>query len=121
MNVAVCDTKFGIKQLRNWIEQYCALYDMPISIQGFATYRQLEDWTSALDIAFVGFGGDTGFLAARGLHDRDRNCKIILIDDTEGYAVRSLRIHCIDFILRPVSFQRITRSMQLATGRRGAV
>jgi len=69
------------------------------------------------EAAFLGFGGSTGFLAARALRDRDRSCRVVLIDDTPEYAVQSLRIHCTDFILRPVSFSKVVQSMRLITGR----
>jgi hypothetical protein len=39
-----------------------------------------------------------------------------LIDDTPEYAIRGVRIHCTDFILRPVEFRHVVRSMRLATG-----
>ena len=40
--------------------------------------------------------------------------EIILVDDTQEYAVRGMRLHCTDFILRPVEFRHIVRSMNLA-------
>ena len=50
----------------------------------------------------------------RQLRERDSNCKIILVDDTQEFAVQGMRLHCTDFILRPVEFRHIVRSMNLA-------
>ena len=69
-----------------------------------------------VDIVFLGFGGSTGFYQARLLRERDRRCRIILVDDTPEYAVRCVRLHCTDFILRPVDFRRVVQSMRLALG-----
>ena len=55
-----------------------------------------------------------GELNARQLRERDPACKIILVDDTQEFAIRSMRLHCTDFILRPVEFRHIVRSMNLA-------
>ena len=68
------------------------------------------------DAAFVGFGGTTGFLQARMLRERDHNCRIVLVDDTQQFAVQGVRIHCTDLIIRPVEFRHVVRSMRLVTG-----
>ena len=56
---------------------------------------------------------EAGALLA-ALRERDPDCKIILVDDTQEFAVRGMRLHCTDFILRPVEFRHIVRSMNLA-------
>ena len=71
----------------------------------------------AIQIAYIGFGSSAGFLAARALRERDRACRIILIDDTTQYAIQGLHLHFADFILRPVEFRHVTRSMRLALER----
>ena len=50
----------------------------------------------------------------RRQRERDPACKIILVDDTQEFAIRGMRLHCTDFILRPVEFRHIVRSMNLA-------
>lgn len=71
----------------------------------------------AIQIAYIGFGSSTGFLAARALQERDRACRIILMDDTTQYAIQGLHLHFADFILRPVEFRHVARSMRLALER----
>ena len=58
-----------------------------------------------------------GFLAARTLRQVDKRCAIVLIDDTPQYAVQGVRLHFTDFIVRPVEFRHIVRSMHLILGR----
>ena len=83
----------------------------------FLCFKTFTSEISAVGwLAFVGFGGNTGFLQARVLRERDHGCRIILLDDTQQFAVQGVRIHCTDFILRPVEFRHIVRSMGLATG-----
>ena len=53
----------------------------------------------------------------RQLQERDRACRIILMDDTTQYAIQGLHLHFADFILRPVEFRHVARSMRLALER----
>ena len=50
------------------------------------------------------------------LRERDHNCRIVLVDDTQQFAVQGVRIHCTDLIIRPVEFRHVVRSMRLVTG-----
>ena len=59
------------------------------------------------DGAVVGYGDVRGFLCARRLRESDSACRVILLDDTEHYAIRGLRIHLSDFVLRPAEDQRL--------------
>ncbi len=117
MTVAVCEhSAEAAKWLRSCVEEYCALYHVPLALECFTTPEAFAQG-GRFEAAFLGFGGSTGFLAARALRDRDRSCRVVLIDDTSEYAVKSLRIHCTDFILRPVTFSKVVQSMRLLTGR----
>lgn len=117
MRIAVCEnTQAAVERLRGWIEQYCLLYQLSADVQCFLTAEAFSGCKGRFDMAFVGFGGNTGFLQARMLRERDHSCRIILLDDTQQFAVQGVRIHCTDFILRPVEFRHIVRSMGLATG-----
>ena len=57
--------------------------------------------------AVVGYGDAQGFLCARRVREEDGACRVILLDDTERYAIRGLRIHLSDFLLRPVTDARL--------------
>lgn len=117
MRIAVCEnSQAAVMQLRGWIAQYCSLYQIQASFQCFLSADAFAAWKEPFDIVFLGFGGSTGFYQARLLRERDQRCRIILVDDTQEFAVRCVRLHCTDFILRPVCFQRIVRSMRLALG-----
>jgi DNA-binding response OmpR family regulator len=56
--------------------------------------------------AVVGWGDVQGFLCARRLREEDSSCRVVLLDDTERYAIRSLRIHVADFLTRPLEEKR---------------
>ena len=115
VRVALCDNSVSsAEQIQNWIGRYCELYGYSVSFRTFLSPDSFSANKETFETVFCGFGGGTGFLAARALRERDRNCKIILIDDTPEYAIRSVRLHCTDFILRPVDFRKVVRSMQLA-------
>ena len=56
--------------------------------------------------AVIGFGDVQGFLCARKLREADSACRVILLDDTDRYAIRGLRIHLSDFLVRPLEEAR---------------
>ena len=115
MNIAVCENSTdAVGKMRNWIEQYCRLYRVPAALECFCSGDAFSARGKRFDIVYLCFGGSTGFYQARLLREQDRNCRIILVDDTQEYAVRCVRLHCTDFILRPVEFRHIVRSMNLA-------
>lgn len=115
MNIAVCETNpAAAKQMRIWIEQYCRLYQVPAVVTYFCSPDAFAAHKQVFDIVYLCAGGSAGFCQARQLRERDSHCKIILVDDTQEFAVQGMRLHCTDFILRPVQFRHIVRSMDLA-------
>ena len=69
-------------------------------------------------MVFLGFGGPVGLRVAQQLRSRDHRCRIILVDDTMEYARHGMRLHCTNFVLRPVEFRHIVQSMHLVFGGR---
>lgn len=115
MNIAVCETNpVAAEQMRVWIEQYCRLYHVPAVLKCFDSTVAFVAYEQAFDIVYLCMGGGAGFYQARQLRERDSHCKIILVDDTQEFAVQGMRLHCTDFILRPVQFRHIVRSMNQA-------
>ena len=119
MKLAVCTAQAEEQaRLCDWIEQYCRLRSLPAAVVRISTPQELSRQApGAIQIAYIGFGSSAGFLAARALQERDRACHIILIDDTTQYAIQGLHLHFADFILRPVEFRHVARSMRLALER----
>ena len=119
MRIAVCENSpESAERLRDWIQQFCILYQVPAVLECFSSPDGFAEEPEPFDIVYMGFGGSSGFSQARQLRDRDRECRIILVDDTPEFAIRGMRLHCVDFILRPVQFRNVVRSMGLALGRR---
>lgn len=115
MRIAICENSAAAAQkLCGWVEQYCRLYQVPAVLECFSSSAAFSDCGGQFAIAFLGTGGSAGFYQARQLRERDPACKIILMDDTQEFAIRGMRLHCTDFILRPVEFRHIVRSMNLA-------
>ncbi len=57
--------------------------------------------------AVIGWGDIRGFLCARRVSEEDRSCRVIMLDDTDRYAIRSLRIHLTDYLVRPLEEARL--------------
>ena len=115
MRIAICENSaLAAEQLRGWVEQFCVLYQVPAVLQSFLSADSFAAQREPFDIVYMGFGGSAGFVQARLLREQNRDCHIILIDDTTEYAVRGVRLHCTDYILRPVQFHNVVQSMRLA-------
>lgn len=72
MRIAICEnTLASAEQLRRWIEQYCACYQMTAVLHCFVSAEEFYAWRGSFDIVFLGFGGNAGFLQARLLRERD--------------------------------------------------
>ena len=119
MRLAVCAQQTEERRhMWEWIDHYCKVCSLPAAVICVDTPEQLLlQPAGTIQIAYIGFGSYKGFLAARSLRERDHACSIILIDDTPQYAIQGMHLHLADFILRPVEFRHIARSMQLAIGR----
>ena len=63
--------------------------------------------------AVVGYGDVQGFLCARRVREEDRDCRVILLDDTDRYAIRGLRIHLTDYLVRPLEEARFRAAAKL--------
>lgn len=115
MRLAVCGGARENEQVRGWIEQYCRTCRLPAEIACIRSPEELASRAApgVFQAAFIGFGDSAGFLAARALRDADRRCQIVLIDDTDRYAIQSLRIHAANFIVRPIQARHIAQSMEL--------
>ena len=117
MHLAVCgNCAQETEQICSWITQYCQASGCAVGLWPVRTPEQLRQ--ECVSAAFIGFDDTTAFLAARELRDRDRNCRIIIINDTSRYAIRCHRIHALYFIVRPLKTWHIVRSMELILGRR---
>ncbi len=62
--------------------------------------------------AVVGYGDVKGFLCARRIREEDGGCRVILLDDTDRYAIRGLRIHLTDYLVRPVEESRLRAAIR---------
>ncbi len=67
--------------------------------------------------AVVGYGDVKGFLCARRVREEDGMCRVILLDDTDHYAIRGLRIHLTDFLVRPLEERRFCAAMDHLFGK----
>lgn len=114
MRIAVCGNSSDDTQcLCGWIRRYCAARRLEAELYPFQSSGAF--WGAFAPGfyhgAFVGFGDAEGFLTARRLREQDHGCRIVLIDDTQRYAIQGFRLHISDFILRPVGAGQIARGM----------
>ena len=119
MRLAVCgNSQRETEQLCRWLEQVADLYSVQARCTPWRDFHPVvEAPAGTWQAAFIGLGGSKGFLAARTLRQVDKRCAIVLIDDTPQYAVQGVRLHFTDFIVRPVEFRHIVRSLHLIFGR----
>lgn len=117
MRIAVCDSHAATaEQICAWVRQYGSLYNLHMhEVRSFTDPETFRGYDKRFDVAFMGFGGSVGLMSAQQLRSRDKQCRVILVDDTKEHALHGMRLHCINFVLRPVEFRHIVQSMHLIT------
>lgn len=116
MRISVCGVSPAeTAQLCAWIEAYGndrGLGVLPCPLDSLDTF-----WNSFSPgdhpCVVLGQEDTAGFLAARRLREQDKACRILLICDTDRFALQSIRLHVTDFILRPVNPGRLARGLDL--------
>ena len=117
MRIGVCDrNEMAVRQLVGWITRYCESCAIEPEIGG---YINCDDMILAasiyrFDLFYISFDGPDGFLSARRVRDKEKTSKIILISDSAEYALMGMRLHVIDYIVKPVAFEDIARAMKRA-------
>ena len=114
MRIAVCGSD------ENEIERICSLLDAcaaavcrKITIEVFRSeesFRGIFRPGRFYGVA-VCYGDVRGFLFARSVREQDSDCRLILLDDTDRYAIRGLRIHIDDFLVRPIDNDRLRAAL----------
>ena len=101
------------RDLGNWITDYSRRRTVPMEL--FITGRREEFRRQFCPNRFRGIiiaaGGVEGFLEARRVRELDRHCRLVVIDDSERYAIQCYRIHAVDFLVRPLNESRFFRSL----------
>lgn len=104
------------EELGRWIDQFCRTDGVACDVFHLARPEELFRSDMDFHIAFIAHTGREGFLLARQLRDENRACRIVLVDDTDQFALAGIRLRLSDFIVRPVDLRKITRAMRLAMG-----
>jgi len=104
-------------QLSVWLKQYCGLYQISPSLMEFSKTEDLlaAARTNHMDVIFIGLSGPEGFLHARRIAEERPECSLVMIADTPEYAVKCMRLHFKDYIVRPVEFKSFVRAMKLSS------
>jgi DNA-binding response OmpR family regulator len=114
MQIAVCSSD------ENEIGRICSLLnECSVAVRRQATVKVFpsEDlfWDAFRPGCFYGvvvcYGDVKGFLLARRVREEDSDCRVVLLDDTDRYAIRGLRIHLNDFLIRPVSCDQLRATL----------
>ena len=115
MQIAVCCSDGAkLRRIALAVEAFSAETGRPAAIAAFPTEDALwrEFQPGRFCGAVVGYGDVKGFLCARRIRAEDKACRVILLDDTERYAIRGLRIHLSDFLLRPLEDERLRMAVR---------
>ena len=116
MRVAICEqNRVQRDQLCSWVWQICSLYGFEPELTAYETTQELLDALRLrrFDIVLLSADGPKGFLEVRQLRERDRQVRIVFLTDTNRYTVMGIRLHLSDYIVKPLDFQQISRSLKL--------
>lgn len=83
--------------------EVCPVYDLGSFWDGFGP--------GVYQGVLMGLGDTAGFLAARRIREQDSGCRLVILDDTPRFAIHCLRIHAVDFLVRPFENEQLQRSL----------
>lgn len=115
MRFAVCSSDENeIGRIRSLLADCSARLREEVTVEEF---RSEEDFWEAFrpggfGCVVVGYGDVRGFLLARRVREEDGSCRVIMLDDTDRYAIRGLRIHLSDYLVRPVEDTRLRAALE---------
>ena len=99
--------------LRDWIADYSKRRAVPVELVWASGQEEFRRKFSPGRFrgAVIACGGVAGFMEVRRAREQDRDCRLVVIDDSPQYAIHCHRLHVADFLIRPVSSARIFLSM----------
>ena len=115
MRFAVCSSDENeIKRIRSILGECSSRIPKEVTVEGFCSEEQFWDAfrPGGFGCVAVCFGDVRGFLLARRVREEDRSCRVIMLDDTDRYAIRGLRIHLSDYLLRPIEDFRLREAFE---------
>ena len=101
------------RNLREWIADYSRRREVPVEL---CAASRREEFRMRFQPNFfrgvlIAAGDIDGFLEARRVRELDRDCRLVMIDNTDRYAIQCYRLHAADFLIRPLSPAQVFRSM----------
>ncbi len=115
MQIAVCcSDEAELRRIALAVEALSAETGRSAAVAAFPTEGALwrEFRPGRFRGAVVGYGDVKGFLCARRIREEDKACRVVLLDDTERFAIRGLRIHLSGFLLRPLEEERLRTAVR---------
>jgi len=76
--------------------------------QGFLTDFRRRRY----DMAFLAVNNPLDLAVAHNAGQTDRACPLIFVSDTGDYAIEAFRLPAIDYILKPVTWERVDESAE---------
>lgn len=115
MRIAVCcPGAEEIHRIRTATEAWAARNRRSAELVPFRSDEAL--WRSfapgQFQAAFVGWGDTQGFLCARRLRETDGSCRVVLLDDTDSFAIRGIRIHLAFYLVRPFDDHQLRTAIE---------
>jgi DNA-binding LytR/AlgR family response regulator len=118
MNIAICyDKTSEYLALECHIQEYCNVLHLKHKICRFKSGAAFLDsfakgrfQIAFMDIYMDGTNAD-GLDAAREIHRRDENCKIIFTTSSKDFAIDGYELAAVHYIVKPVSYEKVREAL----------
>lgn len=111
----VDDEPLAIERLEILCNEYPAIEIVGTANDGVAALRLAQQLTPDLVFLDIGMPKMDGINAARALGLMDRKPAIILVTAYDNFAVEAFDLDVVDYVLKPVSGERLGRAISRAT------
>lgn len=89
-----------------------------------AEYTEMQAFTYAFvgkrdegdpfDMVFIGIDNMLGVETARNIRGACHNCPLFIVSEVIDYGIEGFRLYALDYLIKPVSSDRITRAVMRA-------
>lgn len=105
--IKFCLNKYSIS---NNVEYQLHEYD-----NGEALIIDLQNHTFDLFLLDIYMHNMTGMEVAREIRNQDKDVSIVFITSSKDFAMEGYRVHAVDYLLKPISYERICETMSWIT------
>jgi two-component SAPR family response regulator len=113
------DCSFTAKIIREFFGEDSEVIEYT-AMQAF-TYAFVDrlEANNPFDMVFIGIDNMLGVETARNIRGASMNCPMFIVSEVTDYGIEGFRLYALDYLIKPVSLDKIKRAVQRTKNKPG--